>query len=443
MKNLHDITKKYEHPPRVKLSEANADELHPGGLEYNAPARGMWNIVHMGMLMPEAHQIFVCAQGCLRGVILTAAEMLELDRLSWVSVSEQDLFDGSLESDIVDGVDDILKRLEKKPPVVLLFLSCIHLFAGVDFENILRELSELYPDIKFIDCYMTPTMRTTISPVVKMSAQLYRPLEVRELNAKSAAIIGCDRPTDESSELVRLIRGAGFQLRDITLCKTYDEYQQIADASLNIAYIPTASLALEELEQKHGAAPLYLPNCFDYDGIKSNYEKLCAALGIPLPDFSQEIAAAEAALSSAAEALGSRAVAIDFTAVTRPFELALLLSEHGINVRYMVADSVGEEREAFDKLKELSPDTEIYSSTNVNMLNQHAQPTEPVVAIGQKAAYYFDTDYFVNIIMNGGSYGFDGIVKLCALLEEACREPKDKRKLISHKGFGCASCLTD
>ena len=45
-----------------------------GGVEFNAPARGPWNIVHTGMLLPESHQIFICAQGCLRGVILTAAE---------------------------------------------------------------------------------------------------------------------------------------------------------------------------------------------------------------------------------------------------------------------------------------------------------------------------------------------------------------------------------
>ena len=75
------------------------------------------------------------------------------------------------------------------------------------------------------------------------------------------------------------------------------------------------------------------------------------------------------------------------------------------------------------------------------MLYQHIRATEPVLAIGQKAAYYFATDHFVNIIMNGGLYGFSGITKLCGMIAEAYREPKDKRRLISHKGFGCASCL--
>ena len=101
-------TEGLDKPCFVKIKDANRDELFASGLEYNPPARGMWNIVHSGMLLPGAHEIFACAQGCLRGVILTAAEMLELDRLSWISVSESDIFDGTLESDIVDGVCEII-----------------------------------------------------------------------------------------------------------------------------------------------------------------------------------------------------------------------------------------------------------------------------------------------------------------------------------------------
>ena len=98
-------------PRSRRLAELNADGFFESGLEYNTPARGMWNIVHTGMLIPGAHQIFACAEGCLRGVILTAAEMLALDRLSWISVSEEDMFDGTLESDIIDGVCEIIERL--------------------------------------------------------------------------------------------------------------------------------------------------------------------------------------------------------------------------------------------------------------------------------------------------------------------------------------------
>ncbi|MBO5689928.1 MAG: hypothetical protein J6S73_08345, partial [Lentisphaeria bacterium] len=65
--------------PEIAIRDALFPAPFASGLEYSPPARGMWNIVHTGMLIPESHQIFICARGCLRGVILTAAEMNAMD----------------------------------------------------------------------------------------------------------------------------------------------------------------------------------------------------------------------------------------------------------------------------------------------------------------------------------------------------------------------------
>lgn len=54
--------------------------------------------------------------------------------MSWVTVSEQDLYDGTMEQDVIDGVRNIINRLEEKPKCLLIFLSCVHLFAGCDFK---------------------------------------------------------------------------------------------------------------------------------------------------------------------------------------------------------------------------------------------------------------------------------------------------------------------
>lgn len=434
--------KGYERPPVVKIGDAHPDALFEGGLEYNPPARGVWNIVHTGMLIPEAHQIFCCAQGCLRGVILTAAEMGALDRMSSISVSESDMFDGTLESSIVEGCCDILEKLDKKPPVVLLFLSCIHLFAGVDFKDVIRQLSERWKDIHFTDCYMTPTMRKTISPDAKMRCQLYEPLKAVPLDPGSVNIIGCDRPTDEESELVEIIKENGFDLRDITLCDTYEEYQQMAQASLHITYLPAAFTAGEKLAQRMGAKHLYLPNSFDFDQIEKNLSCLCEALGAALPDLEEKKQQAIKALEDTLDIVEDTKIVIDFTAVTRPFELAKLLIQRGFNVGAVINDSVSqEELSAFEWLKENRPQLEIISAVNVNMLHSPEEDHGEILAIGQKAAHYFATDNFVNIVANGGLYGFTGIVKLCELMKDACLHQKDRRTLISHKGIGCYSCL--
>ena len=435
------MQKNLKKPPSVRIADADPECLFSSGLEYNPPARGMWNIVQMGMLIPGAHQIYGCAQGCLRGVILTAAEMNALERLSWISLTEEDMFNGTLEESLIDGTAEIVDRLEQHPPVVLLFLSCMHLFAGCDFDAVIAALSERFPDITFVDCYMTPTMRETLPPVVQTCRQMYLPLQPLPKNPKAVGIIGNDRPTDESSELVQIIRGAGFTLRDLTLCKTYEEYLQLAECSLNITYLPTASGAAELLRERFDTPSLYLPNSFDYDEITAHYQTLCDALGIPCPDFSADIAAADAALDALKQTLGDMPAAIDYTFVSRPFSLAVLLLKHGINVKYLIADTVGEESAAFAWLQQNFPALMILAPANVNMLHHHTDAAEPLLAFGQKAAYYFASDHFVNLILNGGYYGFSGIRAIAALAADACRTPKDRRALLRHKGFGCASCL--
>lgn len=441
MRGYLKMQQNLKNPPKKCIADADAACLFPTGLEYNPPARGMWNIVQMGMLIPDAHQIYGCAQGCLRGVVLTAAEMNALERLSWISLTEEDMFNGTLEQSLVDGVSEIVDQLDRRPPVVLLFLSCMHLFAGCDFDAVISDLSAAYPEICFVDCYMTPTMRDSVPPVVQTCRQMYVPLKPLPKNPKAAAIIGNDRPTDEDAELIRILRGAGYRVHDLTRCKSYDEYLQIAESSLNITYLPTAFSAGELLTERFGTPCLHLPNSFDYDEIAENYRRLCEAIGADCPDFSAEISAADQALERLHETVGDTKIAIDYTVVTQPFSLAKLLCQHGMNVKYIIADTVGEDAAAFKWLQQYSPDIEIYAPANVNMLHQPEQAAEPVLAIGQKAAYYFASDHFVNLILNGGFYGFAGICRIAELTEDAFRTEKDRRAVLRHKGFGCASCL--
>lgn len=428
-------------PPSLPIAEANAAGFFRAGLEYDAPARGKWNIVHMGMLVPEAHQIYFCSQGCLRGVILTAAEMNALDRMSWVTVCEEDIVDGSLEQDIYDGTVDILTHLPKMPRAVLLAVSCMHLFAGVDYGHMVELLRDRFPDVDFIDCYMAPTMRKKIAPVVWFNEQMYALLRMLPENPRAVAVIGCDRPTDADSELVEILTQNGFALHEMPQCACYDDFLKIAESTLFLSYIPTGRSAAEKTAARFGRRHLHLPVSFDFDEIAANYRTLCHVLGIAMPDLSAVRKNAEDALRSAAEALGDMPVAIDFTAVTQPFSLAKLLCTHGICVTAVIADAVGEDAAAFRWLQENCPTIMLYSAVHPNMLHMAEATYARVLAVGQKAAYYFATDYFVNIVAGGGYYGFSGIAKLAADMADAAQHPKDRRPLLAHKGYGCESCL--
>mgnify|MGYP000649615520 FL=1 len=138
----------------IFIKEASFPVPFQPGLEFNSPVHGNWNIVHTGMLVPEARQIYVCADNCMRGVVLTAAEMNAADRFSFVIVEEKDLLGGNLEDVTIEGVTDILNRLDEKPKAVLLFTVCLHHFLGSDLERIYGELEERFPEIFFMRCFI-------------------------------------------------------------------------------------------------------------------------------------------------------------------------------------------------------------------------------------------------------------------------------------------------
>ena len=138
----------------IFIKEASFPVPFQSGLEFNSPVHGNWNIVHTGMLVPEARQIYVCADNCMRGVVLTAAEMNAADRFSFVIVEEKDLLGGNLEDVTIEGVTDILNRLDEKPKAVLLFTVCLHHFLGSDLDRIYGELEERFPEIFFMRCWI-------------------------------------------------------------------------------------------------------------------------------------------------------------------------------------------------------------------------------------------------------------------------------------------------
>ena len=60
-----------------------------------------------------------------------------------------------------------------------------------------------------------------------------------------------------------------------------------------------------------------------------------------------------------------------------------------------------------------------------------------VLAIGQKAAYFENTNHFVNVVEGGGMLGYDAVLHTLELMREAYLKEKDMRNLIQIKGMGC------
>lgn len=429
----------------VLIKNAKFPSPFDSKLEFSCSARGPWNIVHTGMLIPEAHEVYVCAQSCLRGVVLTAAEMNAIDRFSNIIIRENNILEGDTEDLIVEGIGDILQKLPYKPRAMLVYTSCVHHFIGCDLNIVYKRLREKYKDIEFTDCYMNPIMRKSgLTPDQLMRRQLYSLLDKTEIDEKSVNIIGNNLKTDDDCELVQIMRENNFTLREVPRTKSYDEYKEMSKAFLNITYNISAVEAGRYLNEKLGQNHIHLPLSYGFDEIEKNLDILCENLGVEKIDFSLNKKKALDALKKAKEVIGDIPIEIDYTLTTRPLSLARLLLENGFNVLAIYNDSFSkEEEEDFKWLQTNYPSLKIYATVHVKMRFVKRSRDEKILALGQKAAYFTGSNNFVNIIEGGGMYGFSAIIKLCDLMVDAFLNEKNMKKLIQFKGLGCENYETN
>ena len=446
----------------ITIGEADFPVPFPLGLEFNSPAHGNWNIVHTGMLMPEAIQIYVCADNCMRGVVLTAAEMNAADRFSFVTVEEENLLNGNLEDVTIEGVTDVLNKLEKKPKAVLLFTVCLHHFLGCDLDRVYEELGTRFPEIVFVRCFMDPIMQKHgLTPDQKLRKAMYDPLITKEPDPLTVTLVGSDFVLDESSDIKRLLRSTGHTLRELPACKTWAEYQQLGSAEIFVSCYPPAKYGADMLAERLNRTHLYLPGCFDYEEIKEEIRNLIKELqaGWSREDTSntkcaditseeieafcqREITLCEDSINHAKSIIGGTPVVLDYLYHPRPLGLAKLLLEHGFHVTTVYLDSISpEEKPAFDWLKLHHPDLELRATIQTKMRVLPRGTEGKVLAIGQKAAWFSGSRNFVNMVQGGGLWGFDGIRRTMELMTEAFLEEKDPEDLIVRKGWGCESCI--
>ena len=427
----------------LPITEAHFPAPFAEGLEYSTPARGSWNIVHTGMMIPEAHQIFVCARGCLRGVVLTAAEMDMMDRYSAIEIREENIMNGGIEDLMLDGVADILKKLPRRPKAILLFINCQHFFLAYDQDYVYDTLKERFSDIDFIDCYMIPTLRKSgIGPDEKMRMQLYEMLKPQEKDEKQINIIGSNLRIDESCEIYGLVRDAGYRLLQIQDCRSYEEYQSMAKAALNLYLEPIAGRSADRLEQRLGQQYLYLPFSFDYDRIDQNYKELSEWMGREAPDLSGKREEADRALEETLALVGEMPLAVDYTFTFLILSFSKLLLERGFNLKVIYVDEFyPQEKEEFLWIREQHPEVIIAACRRAERRVLPRWRGEEYLAVGQKAAYFTGADHFVNVVEGGGFMGYGGIIEIARLMREAYLEKKDRRALIRKKGYGCLSLI--
>ena len=416
------------------------------GIAYSSPCRGVWNIVHYGTLVPGGHQVYVCPTSCLRGVVLTTAEMGAMEKLSTITVGEDNLLDGDMEEELLRGTEKIIDSLPEHPRLMMIFTSCIHHFLAVNYQRVYRILRKEYPDIDFIDCYMDPIMRRQKPPFPNLVRQVTRVLPQAEKNPRQANFLGNCFPMAEDCDLYCHLREHGIRVLDLPSMKTYEEFLGQAASPVNFTFHGVGAAAAKDLEIRLGQAWKPMRNGYDYDAIDEDMAEASALLGIPAPsgeEIRRQRRETEQAAEALRKALAGTAISLDDTAVDRPLELALYLLDHGFSVESVFLESITEPREVFERLREKKTDLKVYSALGWNMRRVRREHSGKLLAVGQKSAYFAGCGYFVNMTQNDGLYGYRGIRRLFRLMAEAAVEEKPLRELVQQKGWRAGPYFTD
>lgn len=429
----------------VLISEASFPAPFAAGLEFNTPEHSHWNIVHIGMQMPESRQVYICADNCMRGVVMTADEMDAGDRFGMVLLEEQDLMDDDLTDATLHGIIGCIEKWQTRPKAVLVFPVCLHHFMGTDMDRVYDVLEDKYPDIFWLKCWMDPIMQKRgTTPDERERLEMTRPLYALPADFAQVNLIGADTPVGQAREndFAALFEHAGVKLNEMKACPDFEAYRRTGAAAVEVYVSPSAKLAAEGLGRRLGRPVYYLSAGWRDAEIDASLAALAAHYSWHLSDWlvARKEAAREAVRSTKAR-VGQMPIALDAVGVFRPLSLARFLIASGFNVVRVYADGfLDEEKENFDWLRAHAPALTICSTLRPEMRRWPA-PQEKVLAIGPRAAWFEKSECFVQMVANGGLWGYGGQAALMKMMRDALDHPRDPKPVITQKGWGCRCVL--
>ncbi|MDO5845446.1 MAG: nitrogenase component 1 [Methanocorpusculum sp.] len=387
------------------------------GLAYYLPEPERFHTI---LRIPGSHTLYVGPSSCMRRHAFHAEKYGGRNDISFLFISEEDVVSGGYESLIGNAIEELCSVLSPVPHIFSIAVFCIDDFLGTDEEALLDGLHTRFPEQKFVLEHIDPvTLGSGKFGGMKKKSNLYSFLEPGHRDS-GVNFLGNFVPPQAGCELWGLLDAFGaFPVRQIFDCRTWDEYQAIANSRLSVVLRDMGQIAAEYLEEKLGIPFYVLIPGYDADAVVRGYSGLAAALGAAVPDFSREVAEVHADAARTCEILAGRPVALDSSAMLLPFSAAKALIGYGFNVTHIFCShrtfEADEAAETF--IRSACPSISVsYSS---DYAADFPPADEGIIAIGSDCAQLLCTSRVVDIWHDEGYFGFHGIHRLFAALREA------------------------
>ena len=417
--------------PDELLSGKNLVYSSPATLAYNSPGAEGFGVKRAGLSVPESVMLIVAPGCCGRNTSLISSMPEYKNRFFYLEMSEPDLVTGRHLNKIPDAIKEVLAFLKdngkKVPKVVMICITCVDALLGTDMDRVCRKAEDAlaggeFEGVKVRPCYMYALTREgRRPPMVHVRQTIYSLLEPMEKDPRSVNIIGGFAPL-ENTELITYLKSAGIRnIRQISTCKTFEEFLDMARANFNIVIDPEARAAAEDMNKNLNIPYIELTRVYSTDKISSQYKALASVAGIDIID-SEEKAEADEAANKLKAAYPDLTFNIGECTNANAFELALSLVRMGFKVDEIYATLAPENFVYVKNLALLSPDTKIFCNMEPTMLYYKISSSKAQVTVGKDAKFYCPD--IPNIAWNQDTrpFGYQGVRDLMNKVFEALKE---------------------
>jgi hypothetical protein len=280
---------------------------------------------------------------------------------------------------------------------------------------------------------MNPIAADKKPPVPAMMKTLCSLWEPSRVKTRNINLLGSYVSLGENHELRRLLReDRGRGLRHFLDAAEYREYRSMGSSCLNLVVRPEG---LSAAQAWSSSIPyLFLPVSYHVETVDEQYKTLLAELGIQA-DLRLDRERALHAVRSARQVIGDRPLAVDSSAVCMPFSLAVALQEYGFTVSDIFAEAPVLEAEKVSAAKAARAGIAFHSVSDPMTRERKGQLGRAEIAVGYVAGYDSGAPFAVDLMMDEGMFGYDGIVRLMEKLVQAVREPTALEAMIESYGL--------
>ena len=391
----------------------------PATLAFNSPGAEGFGVKRAGLAVPGSIMLIVAPGCCGRNTSMISSMKEYNNRFFYLCMDETDIVTGRHLKKIPKAVASICERLEKKPSVVMICITCVDALLGTDMERVCRKAEEK-AGLPVRPCYMYALTREGRKPpMVHVRQSLYSLLEPGHKKGNVVNLLGYFSPLVDDCELYTLLQEAGVKtIHEISRCEDFEEYKKMSEANFNLVLHPEARFAAEDFHGRLKIPFIELRRLYQIDKIGSQYQAFGAALGIEFHAEEQKKQAQEA-IESFRKVCPDPVFAVGECANADPFELSLALVKYGFKVAEIYGTITGENFIYIRQLKKLSPQTKIFSNMEPTML--YYDPTESGVTltIGKDACYYHPNTKGIHWNEERQPFGYAGVRRLFEALELA------------------------